>query len=109
VSGGLDRGAIEVRLRDPAVSVRRVAILDLIRLSKEGDAGAARALCEHLARESDEKSLVLIARSLGERGERGALGALARLRDDVKTPAAVAHAAILAHDRLERAGGPDPG
>jgi hypothetical protein len=79
-----------------------VAILDLIRLSRGGNAGAAPLLCAHLAGERDDRSLILIARHLGEHGDRSAMPALARLRDDPDTPAPVAHAAILAHDRLER-------
>lgn len=100
----MDLGIIAARLGDPAVSVRRVAVLDLIRLSGGGDRDAARVLGEHLVRESDEKSLILMARHLAERGERSAMGALARLRDDPGTSAAPAHAAILAHDWLEREG-----
>lgn len=82
-----------------------MAVLDLgARAPCELD--AAGALIGHAARERDARGLILTCRALAgvedhDLGRR-AMRALAAIRDDPETPAPVAHAAILAHDRLER-------
>jgi hypothetical protein len=92
---------LAARLRSPDAKVRRVAVMDL---TLAGGAGL-EVLMEHLPRETDEKAAVLIVRKLGEARFGPALGVLARLRDDAGTPVRLYHAAVLAHDRIERAGG----
>jgi hypothetical protein len=74
-------------------------------LAGAGEQGLA-ALLGHLPHEADEKAAILIIRALANAKVIGARGALAILRDDPATPVQVYHAAVLAHDRLERESGP---
>ena len=94
-----DVESILTRLGDPAASVRRMAVMDLV---KRGGPRAGEVLLQHLARETDAKARIAIVRYFGASGLTGAMPVLAALRDDPRTSAALAHAAILAHDRLER-------
>jgi thioredoxin-like negative regulator of GroEL len=73
-------------------------------LARAGQPGLA-ALLAHLPHEADEKAAILIIRALGDAKVIGAQEALAKLRDDPSTPVQVYHAAVLAHDRLERESG----
>jgi HEAT repeat protein len=95
---------LAARLKSPDAKVRRVAAMDL---GAAGDAGLS-VLLEHLPGEADEKAALLIIRKMGEARHGPALPVLARLRDDRGTPVRVYHAAVLAHDRIERAGGGIP-
>lgn len=97
--------SVRERLNDARPAVRRIAAMDVLR--DEGEAGLA-ALAEHVVRERDERCAILIVRALAERGYQPARGALARVRDDGTVAAAVAHAALLAHDALEVAARPAP-
>ena len=90
---------LAARLKSPDAKVRRVAVMDLAAAGAEGLA----VLVEHLPGERDEKAAILSVRRLGEARFGPALGALARVRDDAQTPVALYHAAVLAHDRIERA------
>jgi hypothetical protein len=65
--------------------------------------GEVGVLLEHLPFEGDEKAAVLMIRRLG--AVAAARPMLAALRDDPKTPVRVYHAAVSAHDRLERVEG----
>ncbi|MFN5945985.1 MAG: hypothetical protein ACK5ZG_09070 [Phycisphaerae bacterium] len=93
------------RLQDQRPAVRRIAIMDLLR--DGGDAGLT-ALLTHLPREQDERAALLIVRNCAERKHQPARAVLAQLRDSAAAPAAVAHAALLAHDALEVAARPAP-
>jgi hypothetical protein len=86
------------RLKSADPRVRRIAAMDLARA---GEAGL-RVLLEHLPGEADERCAILIIRALGEARFGPAREVLARLRDDPTMPVAVYHAAVLAHDRIER-------
>jgi hypothetical protein len=88
------------RLAWSEAGARRVAILDLIRLS-ENDPEATGVLLQHLTRERDERAGILIVRHLGVAAGLGALPALWALYQDRATPVVLAHAAILAHDTIE--------
>lgn len=92
------------RLGDERVSVRRIAALDLSR-EEPGD-GVLAGIVGHLERgESDEKTALCLIGVL-ERADHGpARTVLRRLYDDERTPVRVAHAAILAHDRIEETHG----
>jgi hypothetical protein len=92
---------LAARLKSSDPKVRRVAAIDL---GAAGEAGLS-VLLEHLPREADEKAALLIIRRLGEARLAAARAVLARLRDDPKTPVKVYHAAVLAHDAVERATG----
>jgi hypothetical protein len=94
------------RLSRPEVGARRVAVLDLVRLSR-ADAEALGALAAHVESERDERAAVLIVRHLGAARFAGARAALRRLYDDRSTPVRVAHAAIVAHDAIEGVPGGD--
>lgn len=93
------------RLHDPRPAVRRIAIMDVLR--DGGEAGLS-ALLTHLPRENDERAALLIVRTCAERNHQPARPILAQLRDNAAAPAAVAHAALLAHDALEVAARPAP-
>jgi hypothetical protein len=93
------------RLSDPRPAVRRIAIMDMLR--DAGESGLT-ALLTHLLRETDERAALLIVRTCAERTYQPARPVLAQLRDNTATPAAVAHAALLAHDALEVAARPAP-
>jgi hypothetical protein len=98
---------LAARLKSPDAKVRRVAVIDL---ASAGVAGLS-VLLEHLPGEPDEKAAVLIIRKLGEARFGTARAVLARLRDDPGTPVKVYHAAVLAHDQIERgtgSGGAEP-
>jgi hypothetical protein len=94
---------LAARLKSPDAKVRRVAAIDL---ASAGEAGLS-ALLEHLPGEADEKTALLIIRRLGEARFAAARAVLARLRDEPGTPVKVYHAAVLAHDAIERATGYD--
>jgi hypothetical protein len=79
--------------------VRRIAVRDLAAAGQEGLA----AIVDRLPAETDERTKILMVRVLGEARFVPAMAALARVRDDPATPAALFHAAILAHDRAEAA------
>jgi hypothetical protein len=85
---------LAARLKSPDAKVRRVAAMDL------AGAGELGVLLEHLPFEGDEKAAILIIRRVCAVAT--ARSVLAALRDDPKTPVRVYHAAVLAHDRLER-------
>jgi hypothetical protein len=89
-----------LRLAEPEAAVRRIAILDLVRLAAKSD-GVNAALLEHLQREPDEKAAIVIVRHLGQVGFGAARPVLKALYDTLATPPRLAHAAILAHDRIE--------
>lgn len=93
------------RLRHEAASVRRVAVLDLIRLASSALPEANAALLEHLPREGDEAGALRIVRHLGEVRYAPARSLLKAMYDDRMVPVQLAHAAILAHDRIGRAAG----
>lgn len=110
------------RLASDAVAVRRVAVLDLIRLGERaGESGGdaccapgvsrvAAALADHLPRETDEKALIAAIRHVGRAGYSPASGTLWALYADRSTPARVAHAAVIAHDTIaSRETGRQPG
>ncbi len=65
--------------------------------------GEVGVLLEHLPFEGDEKAAILIIKRLGAAAM--ARPVLAALRDEPGTPVRVYHAAVLAHDRLERVEG----
>jgi hypothetical protein len=90
-------GTLRERLEWAQAGARRVAILDLI---GAGTPEAARALLDHLPRETDERAALLIIRHLGRIGGREALPALWVLYERRATPVRVAHAAIVEHDRI---------
>jgi hypothetical protein len=91
------------RLAEADAGVRRVAIMDLIRLAADEvlAARANAALLAHLPRETDEKAAILIVRQLGRAAFVPAQAALQGMYDDRGVPARLAHAAILAHDQIE--------
>lgn len=93
------------RLTDPRPAVRRIAIMDMLR--DAGESGLT-ALLTHLPRETDERAALLIVRTCAERTYQPARPVLAQLRDNPAASAAVAHAALLAHDSLEVAALPAP-
>lgn len=90
---------LAARLKSPDAKVRRVAAIDL---ASAGEAGLS-VLLAHLPEEADEKAALLIIRRLGEARFGAAPAVLARLRDDAGTPVKIYHAAVLAHDAIERA------
>lgn len=108
VAGEGEFPAPATRLDHPSQQVRRIAILDLA--SQRGDAASAAlaALLSHLPRERDERTAILIVRRLGEALYSPAQPVLAALRDSPTTPIRLYHAALLAHDRIERSGGAGP-
>ena len=73
-------------------------------LARAGEA-AVLALLAHLPGEADEKTSLIVIRALAEAGTAEALPVLARLRDNPATPIRIYHAAVLGHDRIERARG----
>jgi hypothetical protein len=99
-----DRSTLLERLASAAPGVRRLAVLDLIRIAP-ADADALRGLLEHLPREVDEKAALAIIRHLAAAGYQEARPVLWTLYEDPGTPAVIAHAAIVAHDRLLELGG----
>jgi len=99
---GADVPALAERLLHPEGSVRRVAAMDLAAI---GTRAALVLLMTHLALEDDERAIVLIARALAAHGYGPARRLLATVRDDPETPARAYHAALVAHDRLERLAG----
>lgn len=99
-AGGL--ATLMARLGAPEAGARRVAVLDLIRLTDREPAATA-ALLDHLPRETDERAAILIVRHLGRVRHGPARGLLKGLYDDLRTPARLAHASILAHDAIELA------
>jgi hypothetical protein len=96
----LDELAARLQDRDPRV--RRIAAMDL---AKAGEPGLAM-VAARLSAEDDEKTALTLVRLLGEGRWGGARLALAQVRDAPATPVMVYHAAVLAHDRLERREGP---
>lgn len=90
---------LSARLLSSPTSARRIAIFDLIRLSAD-DPRAAAALLSHLPGETDEKSALAIIRHLADACRAEAIPILWRLYEDRTTPVRIAHAAIIAHDRL---------
>lgn len=95
---GLDE--LAARLRSGDAKVRRIAAMDL-GAAAGGEPRATGILAGHLKAETDEKTAVAIIRHLG-RARHGASRALLwSLYADRRTPARVAHAAILAHDAIE--------
>ncbi len=95
---GLDE--LAARLRSPEAPVRRIAVLDLVRLANDRPEATA-ALAAHLRVETDEKSRIAIVRHLGHVRHAPSKADLWALYADRGTPARVAHAAILAHDTIE--------
>ena len=95
-----DVGDLIQRLSSGTRSVRCIAAMDLAQLGGEQ---ALAALLAHLPFESDEKTAILIVRRLAEASYLAGIPVLAKLRDDISTPIRLFHAAVLAHDRLERA------
>jgi hypothetical protein len=87
------------RLGSADAGARRVAIHDLIGVAAH-EPRANEVLLGHLAREPDEKAALLIIRHLAHAGARETMPALLRMYQDRRTPARVAHAAIVAHDTL---------
>ena len=87
------------RLEGADAGARRVAILDLIALAGH-DPGAGSVLLAYLDRESDERAALLIIRHVGKVAGREALPVLWRLQERRQTPARIAHAAIVEHDRI---------
>lgn len=85
----------------------RLAVLDLIRQSPRGAdrAAAAGAMAAALANAADEATALALIRGLEALGGPEQTPALAAVRDDRSRPAAVRHAALLAHDSLEVAPG----
>lgn len=96
---GNDPAVLAARLESADRHVRRVAASDLGRLAAR-DERAAAALASRLAREDDEAAAIAIARALGRARDGPARGMLLALYEDRRTPARVAHAAILAHDAV---------
>jgi thioredoxin-like negative regulator of GroEL len=97
------------RLKLKQAMPRRLAIVDLVRRHAEAEADEQAqidaALIAHAERERDEKALLKIIAHLGSIGGAEARAALAALKDGDDVPSEAAHAALLAHDRLERGGG----
>lgn len=91
-----DLSELQTRLESSDAGVRRVAILDLI---ARRDAGAI--LITHLARERDERAALLIIRHLERVPDAAAMPVLLGLYNRRETAVRIAHAAILAHDRIE--------
>lgn len=88
------------RLCSPDAGVRRLAAKAL---SRHPDARtAAGLLAERLPEEGDESVLLAIVRGLARLGVLAHRPALASVRDDPDATPRVRHAALLAHDRLER-------
>ena len=96
---GADAATLAERLLHAEAAVRRVAVMDL---AATGTRAALVLLMTHLALEDDERAMVLIARALASGGYAPARRTLAMVRDDPGTPARAYHAALVAHDRLER-------
>lgn len=97
------------RLASGAAPVRRLAVLDLVRLAgtetepaREVDLArrVAGVLTDYLRRETDERALIGVARFLARAHHGPALEALWALYADRATPARAAHAAIIAHDTI---------
>lgn len=84
------------RLTNPEPGVRRIAIMDLVRL---GTPDADAALLHHLPAERDPKSARLIIDHLACRHP-GAAAALLALYADPATPAPIAVHAIRVHDAV---------
>lgn len=97
MSGPAGFEELVARLGSPEPGVRRVAVHDL---STRDDSRVFGALLVHLAREQDEKTAVLVIRSLARARVRRAMPVLLGLYQNPSTPVRVAHAAILAHDAL---------
>jgi len=91
------------RLHDDRSGVRRVAVLDLAkRVDGPDRARVLDALASRLgAGEPDEKAALAIIGVLDAAGHVPAREVLWRLYEDRTTPIRVAHAGVLAHDRLE--------
>ncbi len=88
------------RLASPDAGVRRLAAKSLARHTDR--AAAATLLAERLPDERDETVLLAIIRALGRLGVLAHRPALAQVRDNPSSTPRVRHAALLAHDRLER-------
>lgn len=93
-------------LSHPKPGVRRAAILTLA--AGGPDAGHDAALLVRLTLEPDNLARIRIVRALAARGCQSARPALWGLYADAATPVELAHAAILAHDRLAAAAEPEP-
>lgn len=94
------------RLASDRGAARRLAALDLMTIAKQtpqDDDRANRMLLAHLSRETDPAAAARIARHFGETLWRPARQELWRLYRSHETPVEVAHEAVLAHDRIERA------
>ena len=87
------------RLKLPRASARRSAIIDLCR---RPEPEALAALSNHLPRETDQPALLRIIVHLGSVRYAPALSPLRALADDPHAPVDLAHAALIAADRIER-------
>ncbi len=95
-----DAPSLAQRLTSPDSGVRRLAAKSLAR---HRDAKAAAALlAERLPDERDETVLLAMVRGLARLGVLSHRPLLASVRDDPDATPRVRHAALLAHDRLER-------
>lgn len=94
---------LRARVSDDRVGVRRIAVADLERASAS-DPGAAELILQIALGDSDEKARILAIRALARIGYEPAMADLLGLYTERSTPAAVAHAAILAHDTILGAG-----
>jgi len=92
------RGLIN-RLKLPQPMARRIAIADL---SKRPEPEAIEALRAHLPRETDPRAIVRIIDHLGDTRYAPAMAALIQVRDNAETPVEIAHAAMIACDRIEK-------
>lgn len=107
----LDHAQLIARLTDQGPAVRRVAIMDALRV--EDPSSRDMLLKTLLARlesnaERDDKCRLLVIRGLGTAAYAPARETLARLRDDTRTSPAEYHAALVAHDAIEVALRPPP-
>lgn len=102
---------IIARLNDTGPAVRRVAIMDALRVQVPSSRDTLlQALLERLesGAERDDKCRLLIIRGLGTTAYIPARETLARLRDSKSTSPAEYHAALVAHDAIEVALRPPP-
>lgn len=99
-----------LRLQDARPAVRRIAVLDLLRIAADPSSSAhaqfargqiADALCDALQRETDPIAAGHLIRGLGEAGRSRHMPALVALRDSTQTPPQLAHDALLAADRIK--------
>ena len=107
----MDISQIIARLNDSGPAVRRVAVMDALRVQ---DAAAREKLLQTLLAglesnaERDEKCRLLIIRGLAAATYVPAKQTLARLRDSNASSPAEYHAALVAHDAIEVALRPPP-